>query len=525
VPRRWSGWTIVSVGTLLLSAPWAYAILVSRKPVDEALVLALVQVLLAATCLALAVSQFSRDRSSGPNIVLVLAVHGLMYYGVANVMPALLPERRPPELELILRIPAASVGAYTDASLAALMLIVSLAIGALVFRDVASHRRPRAGASAAAGRVLGWLPGYHVSVVCCVSLLGIVVVATLLFGVRFDATMLAEGVTSTFSPLQLAIWGGVFYFLPIAPFLAASAYVKADLHQRRSTRWLLIFAALLCLAALIVWRMRSTAMLSILLPTALLVYAGVLSLRRILLPMMAGLVGIYVLVTIVRLSQVAELVAASTGGSVSFGDIVSAIGSDERTSVAEKALFDLSYRAAGLEGVAAIIDAQQSGRVAPMMGRATLAGFAQGLPAALRGQLSIPERVKTAPAALGIFGEGDWVTTILAEQVLDFEPLLLVVPALLLGFLFALFDALLLMIGSSRPWLEGLLVLRIPWLLAFLLVGGSAGDLLVYFFKANAGYSVALLFAGVIGTAWARQRRSHRPVRSAPLPRHGLPTS
>jgi hypothetical protein len=96
------------------------------------------------------------------------------------------------------------------------------------------------------------------------------------------------------------------------------------------------------------------------------------------------------------------------------------------------------------------------------------------------------------------------VTTFLAELALDFGPLALIGPAVLVGFLFGLADCLLFLVGNSSAALQGVLILRIPWLLTFHLMGSSAADLLAFFFKANIGYTILLVIVSGLVTAGAR---------------------
>jgi hypothetical protein len=493
---------------------WMAAALASKQPLATSLPLVFLQTLLAAICFAVLLRS-DRRPSIGPTVIGILAVHALMYYGPSNVMAALFADRRPPELELVIRVPSSPTEYYALSTVSALLFLLGAVGGAALPWRVLAPRS--AVTSPGSGQRWAWIPGYRVATWSCVALLGVVVVATAKFGLRFDATMLVEGVTATFTLLELVLWGGIFYFLPIAPLLAAAAVVQSpNRRARRSAVGLLVFATIASLAVLMVWRMRSTAMISVVLPVALLVHARILPLRKTLMPGAVAMVVIYAVVTFIRLSQVAGILAQSTGGSVNVGSVVEVMREGRGGSIVDKAMFDLSYRAAGLEGVAAILHAQDQNRVGLLMGRSTVAGFAQALPGSLRGRAGIPERIKTAPSHLGIFGESDWVTTFLAELALDFGPFALVAPAVLVGFLFGLVDCLLLILGNHSPGLQGLLILRMPWLLTFILMGSSAADLIAFFFKANIGYTLLLVLISLCVGAPSGLRRPRGP-QSAPL--------
>jgi hypothetical protein len=100
---------------------------------------------------------------------------------------------------------------------------------------------------------------------------------------------------------------------------------------------------------------------------------------------------------------------------------------------------------------------------------------------------------------------------------LDFGPFALIAPALPVGFLFGMVDCLLYIAGNHSPALQGLLILRLPWLLTFVVMGNSAGELVAYFFKANIGYAVLLVLVSTCVSA--ATFRSPRPaMRGLPAP-------
>ena len=134
-----------------------------------------------------------------------------------------------------------------------------------------------------------------------------------------------------------------------------------------------------------------------------------------------------------------------------------------------------------------------------------LAGFRQALPAAMRPDFEVPERVKTAPSNFGIFTEGDWVTTFEAEAVLDAGAALTFLPGIVAGFLLGAIDRALLRIGNVAGF-DGVLVARMAFLIYPIAVGGSLADMTLLFLKATAGYVVLFVLLGLCVNAVARQR-------------------
>jgi hypothetical protein len=78
-------------------------------------------------------------------------------------------------------------------------------------------------------------------------------------------------------------------------------------------------------------------------------------------------------------------------------------------------------------------------------------------------------------------------------------------------------DCLLYILGNHSPALQGILILRLPWLLTFIVMGNSAGELVVYFFKANIGYAALLLLVSVCVSA-ATSRSPGPLIRGLPAP-------
>ena len=342
-----------------------------------------------------------------------------------------------------------------------------------------------------------WLPSYKLSMRSCVVLLVLVVVGTIQYGIYYyTGSVLSEEMVSLYQKMFLY---GLFSFLPMAPMLAAAALVQATVpRQRRLARWVFAGACLMTFMTLAIWGMRSTAMLALAMPLGLFIYAGEVDWRKIVLPAVGLIMVVYGAVTVIRGSELLSLLAQPSDIThLSRSDVVSAVmtAQNENLGVAQRALGDASYRAAGLEAVAALIQAQTDAQISLQWGKTIQAGFMQALPASLRLALDIPERIKTAPAYFGIFQPGDWVSTFLAELVLDFGPFFLLLPAVLVGFGLGFVDRTLLGLGQ-RPALEGILILRLAFLVFIISNGTSFADMTLLFFKATIGYTALFILLG-----------------------------
>ena len=506
----------VLAGTGILSLLWSIAALFSgRGEWQESLLIVATQTFLSFLALLFFSRTMPKSTSAyGPGLMPILALHVLLYYGIANVSPALFPEQRPVFFLLFNRIPRSPAGAYAAASGAAILFLLGAALGSYLVQGRAPLPRPKLCPSGGAARY-AWLPGYGLSWVACLVLLLIVVLGTSMYGLRVGTLMTAEEVIDMSLGQQL-LFHGLFTFLPVAPLLAACAYVQAgSVPQKRRTWRLLVVSTLLIVAMLALWRQRSAAMLAILLPISLLIYVGRLSWRRAVVPLLVLIPLAYALVTVVRISDLPGLVSATGSSSLSVSRMISVLG--ERPgdqTVLEKALYDASYRTAGLEAVAALLEAQARG-LEPRGGVVIRSGFLQALPALLRPRFYMPEQVKTAPSYYGVFLEGDWVTTMLAEFVLDFGPIWLFFPAVFAGLGLGLIDQVLLRLGA-RSSLQGLLILRFAWFVRLILIGSSVAGVTLLFFKSTVGYAALLLVLGLLADVRVRRARS----RFSPAPGH-----
>lgn len=463
----------------------------------EALALAAAQGLLAVLTIEIFRVTLPPARSRwGVYVLPVLALHVALYYGVFNVIPALLIEWRPQYI-VVNRVPEAPISAYLAATWAALSLLVGVTLGCRLANGFL-HKRPKALPTPCRDGRFPWLPEYRTSLAIALGLSGMVLFCTVRYGIQYYLMFSDEDQLAALPFWEQLLFHGIFPFLPLPAFLAAAAMVAA--RTRRQHRWgvvALIVLAAFNIAALSVWGMRSTAILAFLLPMALLVYTGRVRWHKMLLPAVVVATLVYAVVTVARVSNLGEQLGQGTSFTLGTASEVLEAGAD-KTVLLERLTSDLSYRTSGLEAVAGIIHGQNAGVLRPMGGRVVLAGFIQALPAALRPVPELPNRIKTAPSNAGWFVPGDYVTTLLSELVMDVGPWLVVLPAVAVGLIFALFDRTLLMLGQ-RPALQPLLVVRMGWLLTVLSTDGLANSTLM-FVKGTIGYSVFLVVFGVAGS-------------------------
>jgi len=426
----------------------------------------------------------------------ILALHVALYYGVFNIVPALFIDWRP-QYGTINRVPEAPISAYLAATWAAASLLVGLALGCRLANGFLQKRPNALPAQPRDGR-LAWLPGYQTSLAVALGLAGVMLFTTLRYGTQYYLMFSNEDQLAALPFWEQLLFHGIFPFLPLPPLLAAAAIVAARTRlQHRCGVAALIVITAFDIAALSVWEMRGPAILVFFLPMALFVYTGRMRWHKMLLPAVVLGTLVYAVVTVARLSNLGEQLGQGTSLTLSTAGEVLGAGADTDVLL-EKSVTDISYRTSGLEPVAGIVHGQEAGILRPMGGRVVLAGFIQALPAALRPALALPDRIKTAPSHYGWFIPGDYVTTLLSELVMDAGPWLVVLPAIGVGLLLALFDHALLMLGQ-RPALQPLLVVRLAWLL-MVLNAGSIADLTLMFVKGTIGYSLLLVVFGIAGS-------------------------
>jgi hypothetical protein len=469
---------------------WFIALVSTKSLWLESFVLVINQSLLSLFIFYLLIRNSQHNHSVyGPKLIFIFGLHAFLYYNISNIIPSLLPELRPQIFEM--RIPGSSVLSYSLATIAAGLMLMGVVAGAhlaLLIRLPFNLR---------AAKPYSWLPEYNLNIAACLVLLILLIISTAQFGVQSASGEITGEVLTNMTLSHQLIFHGLHGVLPIAPILAAAALVKASNSlQQRKAKLLFVLACFLTLSILLVWGQRSTAMLALALPIWLLVYARIISWQKVLLPIIGVMFFVYTSVTVVRDSNLLPLLLMTSDlNQLSISEVITALITMQSKdhNLATRALMDLSYRYAGLEAVSALIQEQNEGRISFQWGNTILCGFLQTLPVTLRPDIDLACRIKTAPAYLGIFQQGDWVTTILAEFVLDFGPFLLVLPAVLSGVILTFADRILFGLGQF-PSLGGLLILRIMFFLFIITNGGSIADMTIMLFKATIGYTIIFVF-------------------------------
>lgn len=483
--------------TAFFLSVWVAAACLSPRPLQDSLLLSLLQGALSFLATYVLLNTLDGDPFSQPGATAMLALHVLLYYGIANISPALFPESRPALYQMFSPVPAASpVSAYAWGTVAACCFIGGVALGGSLGAALLPDVGTRPVESAPWRR---WLPGYQLSLAACLLLVLVMTIGTARFGLKWGAILESE------SPLELSFFDQLLFYgslpwMPVIPLLAASAILQAaSERQRRRGVSALIFAEIAVVGGLTIWRIRSMTMAALVLPLVLLAHVARLRWRSVILPVGVLAIAAYVVVTIVRLGNLPALAVEAGGfGGLAGAEVVEAVTNSANDSdVGASAVMDLSYRAAGLEAVAAIVNAQQSGEIDLQLGMTVLSGFLQALPAGVRRSIAAAPPIKTAPAHFRVFEPGDWVSSILAELVFDFGPVLLLVPAILVGLLLTLIDRALLLMGERERY-QGILIVRMAWLVSIVFFEVGLADRTLLFFKATSGYIVILVMLGLI---------------------------
>lgn len=477
----------------LIIFAWFVAFCFSNGSFMDRSSLILTQSLLTCYIFIVLIKTLPREQSiAGPLFIFVFGLHALTFYNISNIVPSLLPELRPESL--LTPIPQSPAWAYVLATIAATLMFLGVVTGsrlALLFVPKARFR---------VARPYSWLPEYKLAIVACMAVVTLIIIGTSQYGVQVATEKLNDDFVGNMNLLEQLLFHGIFKILPIAPLLAAAGYVKANSRgQQKFAGFLLVFASIMTILILLIWGQRSTAMIALAMPIGLMINAQKINLRKTLLPIIVLLVLIYSSVTVVRGSRLLPLLALTPDISqLSMTEVISAITTkkNEDQALAMRALGDASYRTAGLEAVASLVKEQYEDRLPLQWGKTVISGFLHALPASLRPEPEVMTRIKTAPAYLGVFQPRDWVSTILAEFVLDFGPVLLFFPAVICGVVLTIIDFMLLGAGQCSP-LNGILILRIIFLLS-ISNDGSFADWTIMFFKATIGYTTLLTLLGML---------------------------
>jgi len=323
------------------------------------------------------------------------------------------------------------------------------------------------------------------------------VIGTVLYGAKAAALVYSEADIANFDFFQKIIFHGTLYSLSIPPILATVVYIQSKSSKEIfQSKILLVFSSVVTLFALLVWGQRSTAILSAVCSFAIVIFAKKTTIKKIVLPVILTLIFVYSAVTFVRNSQIVDFLAGVENINIeamyaSLGESSQENGGD----LLSRGFVDLSYRAAGLEAVAAIVSAQSNGGLELRWGATSLSGLMSALPSLLRPEDGIIS-IKTAPFDSGLFSNGDWVTTLLSELTFDFGAFLIFFPAIICGFLLTLLDRLLYIAGQNHLF-HGFLLIRILFLIFIISRGDSIASMTILLFKALSGLTFLLIAIAV----------------------------
>lgn len=492
-------------GSLTCVGGWAIAAVVSERPANETTAVFVSQAIFCVVACVL-VGTAQENRPFG--ILDALLFHSLLYYGLSNVVPALLPASRPAELIVLMggKAPPATGYGYASATVAALCWLVGSVSAVKLVQRYPTRSVQRI-------EEMTGLPARNTAFVGLVVLLVSAGVGAERYGLSYGTFLSDERIAGMAWSEQL-LFHGLQSFMILIPLLAAIVWQKTP-RGSRALGCVLTVCGATSIVLIAVWRLRTVAMIAIALPFCLF------ALRRgrgrhpwkWLVWGLAVVVAVYAGVTAFRVSGIDEALRQAGSAKVDMAMLREAGGlRNEENTVARRAMLDVSYRLAALERVASLIEAQNRGLLEKLYGRVMLAGFVQALPAGIRPDGGAPLRMKTAPLELGIFEEGDWVASMLAEAVLDGGVWGCLVAGFVAGAVLGAIDRSLLTLGHRR-FLGGLLIVRMAYLLYPIVIGGSVADMTLMFVKATIGYCLLLVLGGALSARMARSGLGREEIR------------
>jgi hypothetical protein len=434
-----------------------------------------------------------RDYSSKSSLIQIISFHFLIYYGIFNVIPALVSDWRPDNISTMLsRIPKTGIIFYSIASLSAILFFLGCIFGVSIYNfffkghlDIKSNAKK------------WFLPDSYLCLNIGIFLNVIQIVSLFLFSLNSNLSTDDEILNLTF--IEQIVFHGVTYFSSISILLYVSAYVQSNnIITKKHIKVATIFSIVINLLTVFVLGQRSTVLISFMLPVLYLITNGKMKPSRVLLPFLLISFILYSFISFFRDSNVKALLTVAMNNEVEIIEISKEVVSSKGNfDLITRGIGDISYRTAGLEACAAIIQSQSKGELDYQWGNTIYSGILQSLPRIFRNSDYIPERIKTAPYKFGVFDEGDWVTTILAEFVLDFGPFLIIFPALFLGLVLAFIDHFFLIIIRSK-YFKSLSIVRIAFLIFLLSNGGSFSEITFLFFKAVSGFAFVFVIITII---------------------------
>lgn len=427
-----------------------------------------------------------RNPFIGPGLISALSIHALMFYGPLNIPSMMFPFKAA-------QSNYAAPIYFLIGTISALLEFIGTVLGISIVRILAHDRKPKYACEL-------WLPRRQTAL-----FVGLSITMGLIYNVfKYPARIMMLEMADEPIFYQL-IYYGVEYCLGFGPFFVAvglSEHLKNKHHHMSKLLFgIVLFVNFSCF---IIWGMRTWSMISLTLPFVFLFFKSKIQIKKFTVwILLIGLVA-YSFVTIFRYSHATVFIerAAQTKTGV-FIDIslmdLFALSTQPLgdSSVAGNWLYDLSYHFAGLDPVAAALVAQAENRVAPQLGKVIYSGVMSALPHWLRPEGAIENSSKLIGINLGILRPMDNIITSLFENVVDFGPIFLIIPSLVMGFILGMIDRLLYKAGENLK-LEGFRVVRIVWLLGLCFGAMSFGSSTIDSAKRLSG----LMFFVVCGS-WA----------------------
>ncbi len=429
-----------------------------------------------------------KDYSYKSALIQIISIHFLIYYGLFNIIPALIPEWRPDNISIMLsRIPKSDIFYYSIATFSSILFFLGCISGVYTYnyffnRNLKDIKYAN-----------NWfLPNSKLSLYIGFFLIFIQLLSLFLFALNSD--LVSDDDLLNLNFFEQIIFHGVTYFSTVSILLFVSAHINStNLKTKKHIKLAIIFSIIISLFVVVILGQRSTVLISFLLPVLYLLTNGKIKFSKIIFPFLVIAFTLYTVVSFFRDSNVKMLLTILKNNEINFTEITKDVSSSkDNFDLITRSIGDISYRTAGLEPCAAIIESQYNNQLNYKWGTTIYSGILQALPRFFRNTDYVPERIKTAPYQYGIFGEGDWVTTILSEFVLDFGPFLIFIPAIFLGLVLALIDHIFLFMINFKL-LKSISIIRLSFLIFLLSNGGSFAEITFLFFKAVFGFTMIFI--------------------------------
>jgi hypothetical protein len=472
-----------------ISISWIIISFFSKGDLFDISSLLLLQILLT-FILSFFIFRYYPKKSS---LIQIVSLHTLIYYGLFNVVPALVIDWRPENISIMLsRIPKSDIIFYSLSTLASVLFFFGCVFGIIVYNYFFNRKILSKSYS------MNWfLPSSKLCLNIGIFLIIIQIISLFLFAL--NTNLITDDDILKLNFFEQVVFHGITYFSNISILLFVSAYTQCiDLEKRKHIKIVTIFSVLISLAVVIVLGQRSTVLISFMLPILYLLTNGKIKMTKVFLPFLLFSFILYSVVSFFRDANVKAILSIAKSNEIDLIEASKDVSSTKDDfNLVTRGIGDISYRTAGLEPCAAIIQSQFKGELNYQWGNTIYSGILQALPRFFRNSDYIPERIKTAPYNFRVFDEGDWVTTILSEFVLDFGPFLLVFPAIVLGIILAFIDHVFLSLIRYN-FFESFSIIRISFLIFILSNGGSFSEITFLFFKAVSGFAFIFIIISLV---------------------------